>query len=137
MALLPEILGDWQKGDLLSDPAVVEDTWSALKDQDCMWRRGEPLSFARCMNSQHEQRDFLHKWTVTRFQLLYWGLLCGNIDKGNFKNQSQKKAMLFWQKLEPYAGEQQPLAEGKREEQAKMKQITKSGYHTATMMLFD
>lgn len=137
MALLPEILDDWQKGDLLSDPTVVEDTWSALKDQDCLWRRGEPLSFAKFMSSQHKKRDFLHKWTATLFQLLYWGLLCGNIDKDNFKNLSQKKAMLFWQKLEPDAGKQQPLAEGNGEEQAKMKQITKSGYHTATMTLFN
>lgn len=138
MSLLPETLDDRQASDMMVDDNIIDETWQTLRDQDCLWRRGDPMSFAKFMSSQHKKRDFLRRWTVTLFQLLYWGLVCDNIDKEVYKQLAQKKAVLFWQKLEPDgANNRAPLSEAKRQDEAKMRQICKSGFHTATLMLQD
>lgn len=138
MTLLPDILDDMHKGDMIADEHVAEDIWAALKDQAWLWRRGDPMSFAKFMSSQHKKRDFLQRWTITLFQLLYWGLLCGNIDRDSFRDLAQKKTMVFWQKLEPDGeGQAAPLAQGRKEQDAKLRHICKSGYHTATLLLSD
>ena len=99
--------------------------------------RGESLSFGKYKGSQHKKRDFLKRWTITLYQLLLWGLLCGNLDVAKFRDLARKKSNLFWSKIEPEEDSSRPLAEGKKEEQAKMRNIVKSGLHTSTALLLD
>ena len=139
MALLPYILDDLRRNGDAMEPDIAEQLWQELKSVDCVWKRGTPLSFSKFMGAQVKKKEFLKLWTIRLFQILTWGLFCGNLHQDKFKELAEKKTALFWKKLTPdcYDTDSTPLSAKEKEKEAKLKAVCKSGLQTSCMLLLD